>query len=228
MIRAQQFRFLKSAVQFRATAAKPSRSYFSESAEKKEELVERLFKAKEEAGVTFDEIAKKLKVTNVYAAQLFVNQAQLKPATAERLKKIVPTLSDDDLKLMQKCPMRSFDPAIMQEPLVYRLVEAMQHYGLGLKHLVNEKKGDGIISAIDMYVDFNVIKGVQGEDRFVISINGKFLPFVEQLVANNTAVSGQKPDTEVATPAKRSRKPAEKKVEEPAPAPAAEVEVPVL
>ncbi len=226
MIRAQQFRFLKNAVKF--SAAKPTtRSYFSESAEKKEELVERLFTAKQEAAVTFDEIAKKLKVTNVYAVQLFTHQAQLKPATAERLKKIVPNISDDDLKLMQRCPMRSFDPAIMQEPLVYRLVEAMQHYGLGLKHLVNEKKGDGIISAIDMYVTADVIKGAQGEDRFVISLNGKFLPFVEQLVANNTALSGQKPDTEGAAPVKRSRKPAEKK-ETVESAPAAEAEVPIL
>lgn len=224
MIRAQQFKFLKNVVKF-GTTPKTTRPYFSEAAEKKEDLVERLLKAKDEAGVTFDEIAKKLKVTNVYAAQLFVHQAQLKPATAERLKKIVPTISEDDLKLMQKCPMRSFDPAIMQEPLVYRLVEAMQHNGNAIKNLVNEKKGDGIISAIDMYVDFTVIKGVAGEDRFVISLNGKFLPFVEQLVANNTAVSGQKPDTEGAAPAKRTRKPAAEK--EPA-APAVEVPVPVV
>jgi len=63
-----------------------------------------------------------LGVTNVYAAQLFVNQAQLKPTTAEKLKSICPGISDADLKLMQKSPMRSFDPAIMQDPLIYRLV----------------------------------------------------------------------------------------------------------
>lgn len=79
----------------------------------------------------------------------------------------------------------------MQEPFVYRLVEAMQHYGLGLKMLANEKKGDGIISAIDLYVDMHLIKGIQGEDRFLISLNGKFLPHVEQLTKNNTAVVGQ-------------------------------------
>ena len=80
----------------------------------------------------------------------------------------------------------------MQEPFIYRLVEAMQHYGLGLKLLVNEKKGDGIISAIDLYVDMHMIKGKQGEDRFVISLNGKFLPHVEQMTENNTAAVGQR------------------------------------
>ena len=111
---------------FKGGSRKGIRLFGSEREEKKEELVERLLKAKEEAGVTFDDIAKKLKVTNVYAAQLFVNQAQLKAKTAEKLSAIVPGISEDDLKLMQKSPFRSFDPTIMQEPLIYRLVEAMQ------------------------------------------------------------------------------------------------------
>jgi cyanate lyase len=80
----------------------------------------------------------------------------------------------------------------LQEPFIYRLVEAMQHYGLGLKMLANEKKGDGIISAIDLYVSMDMIKGKLNEDRFVITLNGKFLPHVEQLTDNNTAALGQK------------------------------------
>lgn len=68
----------------------------------------------------------------------------------------------------------------------------MQHYGLGLKMLVNEKLGDGIISAIDLYVNMDFIKGKSGEDRCVISLNGKFLPHIEQTVENNTAATGQK------------------------------------
>ena len=52
--------------------------------------------------------------------------------------------------------------------------------------------GDGIISAIDLYVNMDIVKGTQGEDRFVLSLNGKFLPYVEQLTENNTAVTSQK------------------------------------
>ena len=59
-------------------------------------------------------------------------QAQLKPATAARLKEAVPQISEKDLQEMMKVPfMRSFDPTIMQEPFVYRMVELMQHYGSG-------------------------------------------------------------------------------------------------
>lgn len=72
--------------------------------------------------------------------------------------------------------------------MIYRFVEAMQHYGEGLKALINERKGDGILSAIDIYVNLDIIKGTMDEDRIVITLNGKFLPHVEQLVSNNTAI----------------------------------------
>ena len=98
----------------------------------------------------------------------------------------------------------------MQEPLIYRLVEAMQHYGEGIKAIVNEAKGDGIISAIDLIMDVDVIKGTylveswssrlrnrvrnslsstlgkHGEDRVVVTMNGKFLPHIEQKTELNT------------------------------------------
>lgn len=47
----------------------------------------------------------------------------------------------------------------MQEPLIYRLVEAMQHYGEGIKAVVNERMGDGILSAIDLLMDVDFVKG---------------------------------------------------------------------
>lgn len=69
--------------------------------------------------------------------------------------------------------MRSFDPQMMQDPLIYRLVEAMQHYGQSVKNCVNDLKGDGIISAIDLYMDCKIVKGVHGEDRVVVTMNGR-------------------------------------------------------
>ncbi|CAM9652788.1 unnamed protein product [Ascophyllum nodosum] len=81
---------------------------------------------------------------------------------------------------MQRCPYRSFDHSVSDEPLVYRLQEAVLHYGEGLKSIINEKFGDGIMSAIDVFVTVEKIKGSQGEDRVVITFNGKFLPHIEQ------------------------------------------------
>lgn len=40
-------------------------------------------------------------LTNIYATNLFYLQAQLKPETAKKLSKIVPGISEHDLKQMQ-------------------------------------------------------------------------------------------------------------------------------
>ena len=69
--------------------------------DKKAELVSRLLKAKESTGLTFDQIADHLGLTNIYTSQLFMNQAQLKPQTAVKLKQICPNISPEDLALMQ-------------------------------------------------------------------------------------------------------------------------------
>lgn len=85
------------------------------SAIKKAELVERLLAAKAASGKTYDEIALSCGLTNLFTAQLFMNQAQLRPDTAAKLSAAVPGISSSDLLFMQKPPMRSFDPMIMQE-----------------------------------------------------------------------------------------------------------------
>jgi cyanate lyase len=66
--------------------------------------------AKAASGLTFDEIASKLGLTNAYTAQLFVNQAQLKPETAAKLQALIPAISPADIQAMQKIPFRSVDP----------------------------------------------------------------------------------------------------------------------
>jgi hypothetical protein len=41
----------------------------------------------------------------------------------ELLREAVPALTDAQLAAMQRCPMRSYDPSIVQEPHVYRTQE---------------------------------------------------------------------------------------------------------
>eukprot|EP00899_Mesostigma_viride_P014152 jgi/Mesvir1/22738/Mv14141-RA.1 len=164
--------------------------------EAKAELVGRLMAAKEASGRSYSEIADAVGLTNAYVAQLFLNQAQLQPNTAKRLKEVVPFISDADIELMCRCPFRSVPDGLLQEPFVYRLQEAVMHYGEGLKAVTNEMFGDGIMSAIDFYVDVNKVTGTKGEDRVVITFNGKYLPHIEQVADHSTAavvMGGQKP-----------------------------------
>ncbi|KAJ3032170.1 UNVERIFIED_CONTAM: hypothetical protein HDU68_000009 [Siphonaria sp. JEL0065] len=156
------------------------RAFSSLTPDAKAALVGCLLATKEKENKSFDEIAAHLGVTNLYTSQLFFNQAQLKDNTAKRLVEILPSISSSDIALMKKAPLRSFDPNIIQEPTVYRLNEAVFHYGNSIKAIINEKCGDGIMSAIDMYSRVDVIKGVHNEDRVVITLSGKFLPYIEQ------------------------------------------------
>ena len=152
--------------------------------------VERVLAAKAASGLTYDELSQKLGVTNAYAAQLLLGQARLTPDTAVKLQQAVPEIGEDDLRAMvEDYPLRSFDSDIIKEPHVYRMYEAISHYGLAIKSVINEQCGDGIMSAIDFYCDVGTTTGKHGEKRVVITFNGKYLPFIEQRTEDNTAHS---------------------------------------
>ena len=173
----------------RATSALP-RAYSSISATEIAERTKRMLDAKEQAGLSYDELASKLGVTNTYTAQLLMGQAKLTSETAIKLQEALPNASKQDIEDMKKTfPMRSFDEAILKEPNVYRTYEAITHYGEAIKSIINEQCGDGIMSAIDFYCDVGTTTGKHGEKRVVITFNGKFLPHIEQKIDDNSAKS---------------------------------------
>lgn len=146
----------------------------------KQDVVNKLVALKQASGKTYDELAQALGLCNVYVAQLFRRQAQLKKDTEAKLTKLVPGLGEDLLKEMRKPPVRSYDPSILQEPHVYRMTEVCAHYGDAILAVIHEKFGDGIMSAIDFKFSIEKTKGSAGEDRVVMTWNGKFLPHIEQ------------------------------------------------
>ncbi|KAK4405917.1 Cyanate hydratase [Sesamum angolense] len=136
---------------------------------------------KRKSGKTYGQIAEETGLTNVYVAQLLRRQAQLKPATAPLLQAALPGLTDELLHEMMQPPLRSYDPNLIQEPTVYRLHEAVMHFGESIKEIINEEFGDGIMSAIDFYCSVEKVKGVDGKDRAVVTFDGKYLPYTEQV-----------------------------------------------
>eukprot|EP00262_Sarcandra_glabra_P001790 TRINITY_DN1194_c0_g1_i1.p1 TRINITY_DN1194_c0_g1~~TRINITY_DN1194_c0_g1_i1.p1 ORF type:complete len:171 (-),score=22.61 TRINITY_DN1194_c0_g1_i1:134-619(-) len=147
---------------------------------KKESVAGQLLAIKRSSGKTYGEIAEESGLTNVYAAQLFNRQAQLKPETALTLRATLPELSDELIEEMMKPPMRSYDPNLIQDPAIYRLHEAVMHFGASIKEVMNEDFGDGIMSAIDFYCSVDKVKGIDGKDRVVLTFDGKYLPYTEQ------------------------------------------------
>ncbi|KAH9626446.1 hypothetical protein KSS87_004948 [Heliosperma pusillum] len=143
-------------------------------------VVEKLQQVKEKSGKTYSQIAEETGLTNVYVAQLLRRQAHLKPETAPKLRAALPDLPEELINEMFKPPFRSYDPNLVQEPAIYRLNEAVMHFGESIKEIINEDFGDGIMSAIDFYCSVDKVKGVDGKDRVVVTFDGKYLPHSEQ------------------------------------------------
>ena len=77
---------------------------------------------------------------------------------------------------MMEYPTKTWDRSVPQDPLVYRLYEVVGVYGDTLKEVIQEKFGDGIMSAIDFSMDVEKEENPNG-DRVVLTMNGKFLPY---------------------------------------------------
>lgn len=57
--------------------------------------------------------------------------------------------------------------------MIWRWYEIVGAYAETIKELINEKFGDGIMSAIDFTIDIDNQEDPKG-DRVVVTLNGKF------------------------------------------------------
>ena len=77
---------------------------------------------------------------------------------------------------LEAYPIKEWEQAVPTDPLVYRLYEVVGVYGETLKEVIQEKFGDGIMSAIDFSMEVDKIEDPKG-DRVLLTLNGKFLPY---------------------------------------------------
>ncbi|MCC5662239.1 cyanase [Nostoc sp. XA010] len=139
------------------------------------EITQKLLTAKEKKGLTFAELAEVLQCNEVWIASVIYRQASASP---EEAKLLVDTLEldIDDAKELSKYPIKGSDTVVPTDPFIYRFYEIMQVYGLPLKDIVQEKFGDGIMSAIDFTLNVDKEEDPKGE-RVKIVMSGKFLPY---------------------------------------------------
>ncbi len=140
------------------------------------ESTQLLLKAKKEKGLTFADIGNLLGLDEVWVASLFYGQST---ASDEESDKLLTTLGlGTELKeILTTPPVKgSLDPVIPTDPLIYRFYEIMQVYGMPMKDVIQEKFGDGIMSAIDFTINVDKVEDPKG-DRVKVSMCGKFLPY---------------------------------------------------
>jgi cyanate lyase len=133
-----------------------------------------LFDAKAAKNLTFAEIAEKIGRNEVAVAAIFYGQAK---ATTADIKALSSLLDIDEKALNSQLGGwpdrgRSIDMP-PKDPLVYRLYEIVQNYGLAYKAILNEKFGDGIMSAISFSTKVEKETDEKG-DWAVITLRGKW------------------------------------------------------
>ncbi len=135
-----------------------------------------LMAAKKAKGMSFADLESALGLDEVWIASLFYGQATASKEEADKLAELL-SLEPDVTAAIQEFPTKgSLDPVIPTDPLIYRFYEIMQVYGMPMKDVIQEKFGDGIMSAIDFTLDVEKIEDPKG-DRVSITMCGKFLPY---------------------------------------------------
>jgi cyanate lyase len=138
-------------------------------------ITAQLLAAKQAQGLSFTDLGKVLGLDEVWIAALFYGQASATVAEAQQLLTALGLPLDLAAELTAY-PVKGLGPVVPIDPFIYRFYEIMQIYGLPMKAVIQEKFGDGIMSAIDFTLNIEKIEDVKG-DRVQVTMNGKFLPY---------------------------------------------------
>jgi cyanate lyase len=138
-------------------------------------ITAKLLEAKQAKGLTFADLENTLGRDEVWIAALFYRQAS---ASAEEATKLLNTLGLSEALALELIshPIKGLGPLVPTDPLIYRFYEIMQVYGMPMKDIIQEKFGDGIMSAIDFTLDIEKEEDPKG-NRVKVIMNGKFLPY---------------------------------------------------
>ncbi|PGG96086.1 cyanate hydratase [Polytolypa hystricis UAMH7299] len=134
-----------------------------------------LFAAKSLKKLSFEDIARHLGRSEVATAAIFYGQATASPEDLQVLSKILELDHAALEPLMNVFPDRGRSVEMPpKDPLIYRLYEIVQNYGYAYKAVLNEKFGDGIMSAISFSTKVEKETDQDGNNWAVITLKGKW------------------------------------------------------
>lgn len=143
----------------------------------KEDVRDLILQAKDEQGLTWEQIGKELGRRNVGAAMICYGYGQTDEAEAEKMIELFG-LPQEAKKALTAAPMRvPAQPWPPTDPFVYRFYEIVMLYGPVWKDVCHELFGDGIISAIDCYFDISKVIDEEGVARAHFVFQGKWLVY---------------------------------------------------
>ena len=135
-----------------------------------------LMAAKRAKGLSFADLEAAMGRDEVWIASLFYGQSTASAQEAQQLATLLG-LDGSIAEALQAYPTKGcLDPVIPTDPLIYRFYEIIQVYGMALKDVIQEKFGDGIMSAIDFSLDVDKVVDPAG-DRVKVTMCGKCLAY---------------------------------------------------
>jgi cyanate lyase len=142
-----------------------------------------LFAAKAKKKFSFEDISKQIGRNEVATAAIFYGQTKASP---EDIKSLAKALDINESTLegqLSGFPDRGRTVEMPpKEPLIYRLYEIVQNYGYAYKAVLNEKFGDGIMSAIAFSTKVEKETDKDGNNWAIITLRGKWYGEARQLL----------------------------------------------
>ena len=138
-------------------------------------MTDTLMSAKLAKGLSWETIGTDLNMSPVWVASACLGMNSAPKEKAEAIANYLE-VGPEVASALEAFPTKIWDPAVPTDPLIYRLYEVVGVYGETLKQVIQEKFGDGIMSAIDFSMEVDKIEDPKG-DRVLLTLNGKFLPY---------------------------------------------------
>ncbi len=141
----------------------------------KEDVTAMILSAKKQAGLTWEEIAAKIAMSPVWTHSAAMGMNAFPPEKAKLMVSVMG-LPQEAESVLAESPTKIWEQAVPTDPCIYRFYEIVGVYGPTLKALIQEKFGDGIMSAIDFDMTVTRVENPKG-DRVKVEMSGKFLGY---------------------------------------------------
>ncbi|MGB7433174.1 MAG: cyanase [Ahrensia sp.] len=141
----------------------------------KEDVTEMILSAKRTAGLTWEGIAEQIGMSPVWTHSAAMGMNAMPKDKAEALVSVMG-LPQEAALVLTESPTKIWEQAVPTDPCIYRLYEIVGVYGPTIKAIIQEKFGDGIMSAIDFDMQITRVENPKG-DRVKIEMSGKYLGY---------------------------------------------------
>jgi len=141
----------------------------------KADVTEMIRAAKRSKKVKWADIAAAAGLSEVFTTSACLGMNSLLPEAAGKVADFLD-LPEEAALVLTEYPTKNFDRVVPTDPCIYRWYEITGVFGEAFKELVQEKAGDGIMSAIDFDMDVALVPHEKGA-RIQVTMSGKFLPY---------------------------------------------------